>query len=434
MLTHSILVAVLLAASTQASGSPPATAPRQTPSPRLVNPGAPPKPGGLPTAPPKPTATGDAEFDAVRTRFSDLSRWLGGKQELGADQRREIERCRGEIETYVAKHPDHAAALGMLIQTQAWLGDLEAANAGFAKLAALRPDDGAVLANWGTFWRNRNQFDRALAALRTFPADTGVFPQVATLSAECLLSLGRFDEAEQVLLAVPAATAARPDVSFNLERLKKMAAEYKEFWATEEALRAAEATADTLPRVEVTTDRGRMVMELFEDSAPNTVANFIDLVNKGFYDGTLFHRVIPAFMAQGGDPNSKHGSTGAVGTGGPGYRILGEATKPEARKHFPGTISMAHNGNPDNGGSQFFICFGPTGHLNGVHTAFGRVIEGMDVLLSTQQQDVIQSMKVLRKRDHEYKPETLDELPPPAPPTPPTGGAAPRPRVTPVPK
>ncbi|MFO0874753.1 MAG: peptidylprolyl isomerase [Phycisphaerales bacterium] len=378
-----------------------------------------------PAAPPKPAPTGDAAFDAIRDQFSGLAAWLKGKPQIGADERREIGRVRSEIAAFVASHPDHAAALGMLVQTDAWLGDLDAADAGFSKLAALRPDDGSVLINWANFWRNRNQFERALAAASRYPVDVAVFPKIVPLRAELLMALHRFEDAEAALAAIPDPAAAPPDIAFQLNRMKTAAAEYKQFWAAEQELRAKEAAADNLPRVELVTDRGRMVLELFEDSAPNTVANFVDLASKGFYDGLTFHRVLPAFMAQGGDPNSRAGGVGAkgaIGTGGPGYRILGEATKPEARKHFAGSISMAHDANPDNNGSQFFICFAPAAHLNGVHTVFGRVIEGEDVLMKTQQQDVIRSAKVLRKRDHEYKPETLPEAAPPAPPTPPPTG------------
>ncbi|RMF94567.1 MAG: peptidylprolyl isomerase [Planctomycetota bacterium] len=187
---------------------------------------------------------------------------------------------------------------------------------------------------------------------------------------------------------------------------------YKEAWAKEQELRKAEAEADDLPRVLLKTTKGDIVVELFEDQAPNTVANFISLVEKGFYDGIAFHRVIPGFMAQGGDPRGD-------GTGGPGYRIRDEYDLPGARLHFRGSLSMANTGQPDTNGSQFFITYMPTGHLNHKHTVFGRVIKGMDVVDKLQprdpqrdtdvEPDKILEAKVLRKRDHEYKPETLPE-------------------------
>jgi cyclophilin family peptidyl-prolyl cis-trans isomerase len=176
-------------------------------------------------------------------------------------------------------------------------------------------------------------------------------------------------------------------------------------WKDEEKIRAAEAQADDLPRVKITTTKGDIVVELFENEAPNTVANFISLVEKGFYNGTKFHRVIPDFMAQGGDPNGN-------GTGGPGYTIDCECGKANHRKHFRGSLSMAHAGT-NTGGSQFFLTFLPTAHLDGLHTVFGRVIEGMDVLSKIQRTegtarlgppDKILKVEVIRKRPHAYEP------------------------------
>ncbi|MBR5161326.1 MAG: peptidylprolyl isomerase [Thermoguttaceae bacterium] len=120
------------------------------------------------------------------------------------------------------------------------------------------------------------------------------------------------------------------------------------------------------------TSAGDITIELFVNEAPNTVANFVELVNKGFYDGLTFHRVMQGFMAQGGDPNGN-------GTGGPGYCIPCEVDNPNARVHFRGSLSMAHAGK-DTGGSQFFITFVPTKWLDGKHTVFGRVVSGLDVL------------------------------------------------------
>ncbi len=175
----------------------------------------------------------------------------------------------------------------------------------------------------------------------------------------------------------------------------------------EMAKRAAEEKADDLPRVKIETSKGTIVVELFENEAPNAVANFISLVEKHFYDGTVFHRVIPQFMAQGGDPKG-------TGSGGPGYSIACECELPGARKHFLGSLSMAHAGK-DTGGSQFFLTFRPTEHLDGKHTVFGRVIEGLDVLPKIQRTegpmaglpDKIVKAEVIRKRDHAYEPETL---------------------------
>jgi peptidyl-prolyl cis-trans isomerase B (cyclophilin B) len=141
----------------------------------------------------------------------------------------------------------------------------------------------------------------------------------------------------------------------------------------------------------IDTVRGAIELELFADETPNTVANFEKLANAGFYDGTRFHRVIANFMIQGGDPFSKTGK-GAVGTGGPGYTIKCE-TQRNVHKHVAGTLSMAHAGR-DTGGSQFFICHKPQPHLDGVHTVFGQVTRGQDVVNAIAQNDEVKSIRV----------------------------------------
>ncbi|MDA1049428.1 MAG: peptidylprolyl isomerase [Planctomycetota bacterium] len=165
-----------------------------------------------------------------------------------------------------------------------------------------------------------------------------------------------------------------------------------------------------MPRVKITTSKGELIVELFENEAPGTVGNFISLVEKGFYDDLTFHRVLEHFMAQGGCPLG-------TGLGGPGYSIYCECKQDNYRKHFRGTLSMAHTIEPDTGGSQFFTTFVPTSHLNGVHTAFGRVIEGFDVLSKLErvnpeakdqpQPDRIEKIEVLRKREHDYVPNKV---------------------------
>ena len=133
-------------------------------------------------------------------------------------------------------------------------------------------------------------------------------------------------------------------------------------------------------------DGGDIVIELFDKEAPGTVQNFVDLINKGFYNGLRFHRVIPGFVAQGGCPN------GNV-TGGPGYTIKDELIG-NPHKHERGALSMAHRG-PNTGGSQFFIVYEPQPHLDGVHTVFGKVIEGMDVVDGIHQGAIMETVEVI---------------------------------------
>ena len=144
------------------------------------------------------------------------------------------------------------------------------------------------------------------------------------------------------------------------------------------------------------TNKGSFTAELYPEDAPGTVANFEKLVGEGFYDGIVFHRVIPDFVVQGGDPNTKELplDNPRIGSGGPGYTIKCE-TKGNPRTHLEGALSMAHAGR-DTGGSQFFIVLseGNTRHLNGVHTVFGRVIEGMDVVKQLTKGDRMEKVSV----------------------------------------
>jgi peptidyl-prolyl cis-trans isomerase B (cyclophilin B) len=142
----------------------------------------------------------------------------------------------------------------------------------------------------------------------------------------------------------------------------------------------------------IETSKGTIIADLFDTEVPGTVSNFEKLANSEFYDGTRFHRVIPNFMIQGGDPFSREPGNPRVGTGGPGYKIKCE-THLNTHKHMVGTLSMAHAGK-DTGGSQFFICHSPQAHLDRVHTVFGQVRQGMDVVNSIKQNDVITSIRV----------------------------------------
>ena len=125
----------------------------------------------------------------------------------------------------------------------------------------------------------------------------------------------------------------------------------------------------TDPQVVMETDSGSITFELFPKEAPETVANFLKLVNQKFYDGLIFHRVIPGFMIQGGDPQGN-------GSGGPGWTIKGEFG---ARKHVLGTLSMARTADPNSAGSQFFICVATAPHLDGQYAAFGQALSGAEI-------------------------------------------------------
>lgn len=149
---------------------------------------------------------------------------------------------------------------------------------------------------------------------------------------------------------------------------------------------------------EIKTAKGTMKIELYEKETPTTVANFVKLAQSGFYDGLRFHRVIPGFVIQGGCPYSRNLGDPRVGTGGPGWTIKCETSAPRQR-HDRGVLSMAHAGK-DTGGSQFFICHNRenTQHLDGVHTCFGCVVEGFDVIDAIRPGDLIESIRIIEEK------------------------------------
>ena len=237
----------------------------------------------------------------------------------------------------------------------------------------------------------------AAAILKQDPSN----PTALNLLPTSQFAQQKFDEAEKSFAAARKSNVLSPE----FQGFALAAPEYKQFWEQERQTRQRQADMN-LPRVVFHTNKGDVEFEMFEEEAPNTVANMISLVESGFYDGVKFHRVIPNFMAQGGDPLSKDADPRNDGTGGPGYMIPSEFDAPNARKHFRGSLSMANSG-PNTGGSQFFITHLPTTHLNGRHTVYGRVVKGQEIVDGLQIGDVIESAEVLNKRDHVYEPKKI---------------------------
>ncbi|PON19109.1 peptidylprolyl isomerase [Candidatus Entotheonella serta] len=155
--------------------------------------------------------------------------------------------------------------------------------------------------------------------------------------------------------------------------------------------------AESPPKAVIETKFGSMELEFFPQKAPKHVENFIKLAKSGFYDGTIFHRVIPNFMIQGGDPNTKGQDKSKCGMGGPGYNVKAEFND---TPHTRGILSMARSRHPDSAGSQFFIMVNTAKHLDGQYTAFGKVVKGMEVA------DQI----VAQKRDNRDNPQERIEM------------------------
>ena len=317
-----------------------------------------------------------------------------------------------------ANHSDDAALPELqkqydelLKQGEGFIPKLRDAAIAVYKLA---PNEDREITRWlsdiSTDYMNSDRYAEAMPALYTLMEGQTTDPTIPGLAGITAFANHDFAAAKGFFQK-----ALNNGVLSSLgQQLALEADNYVEYWKTEQELRESteNATEDKkLPLVKMVTSKGEILLELFEDEAPETVGNFVNLVEKGFYNGLVFHRVLGSFMAQGGCPKGD-------GSSGPGYMIYSEYPRSDSRKHFTGSISMANIGR-DTGGSQFFLTFLPTPHLNGGHTVFGRVIEGLEVLPKLQrrdpdksadlaiQPDKIISAEVLRKRDHKYVPRKV---------------------------
>ena len=365
-------------------------------------------------APEPPATQGNAESPADQA-FKPLGRKvkilfdsLRSKGGAAPEDHALITALRDQVAQFSKQFPDDLRGPATELTLSGWLGDEQRVEQLYAELLRIAPDKMEIRLGWIDRLKGQNRYADAIQAIQSANIDPSKHPQAFLTLSECLFAENRFQEALDALNAIPESTlAAQTQIKAQVDQVKPARDEYVKLWQIEESLRAQEAAADDLPRAMIETEKGSILVELFENEAPNTVANFISLIDQKFYDGIKFHRVIPNFMAQGGDPNSREGSGGQPGEGGPGYRIADEHLSDNHRKHFAGSLAMANTGSPHTGGSQFYLTHMPTQWLNGRHTVFGRVLEGLDVVRKIEQDDVIESITIVRKREHPYVPNTL---------------------------
>lgn len=260
------------------------------------------------------------------------------------------------------------------------------------------------LINWGFI----KDADAALAKVR----DEKIVAESANLRVNLRLADARLAERKgdsETAVKIYTDLIAKERTSISAQQLQDIQDQAQwqrgavEQWKEELKLIEADKSKKN-PRLVLETDKGRIVIELFEDDAPNTVKSMVSLAQKGFYDGLNFHRVEPSFVAQGGCPKGD-------GTGSPGYLLKREISK---RNHFRGTVAMARSQLPDSAGSQFYICVANSRSvlsLSGQYATIGRVVEGMEIADMLRVGDKIKSMKAENLRDHDYKPETLPDRP-----------------------
>lgn len=340
-----------------------------------------------------------AQFDAVFEQWKKVlgdMRMLRAESELAEDA--ELSQMQAEYDALIRKGEDLIPQLR---------------DAAIAIFRAA-PNENRQISSWLTTivsdYVTGDRYEEALPAVQALVDGASENPEIYNNAGIIAFVMNDYDAAGEYFEKAAAAGVLTGQSQQMMSELEN----YRRFWEREKRLRdeADALTGDErLPRVKIETNQGSIVVELFEDEAPETVANFIHLVESGFYDGLTFHRVLPGFMAQGGCPEGD-------GRGGPGYQIYCECENPGHRKHFRGSLSMAHAGR-DTGGSQFFLTFTQAPQLNGDHTVFGRVVEGMDVLAKIRRRDPdkpaelalipdkMLKVEVLNKRDHVYEPNKV---------------------------
>lgn len=386
----------------------------------------------------------DTTSDQLLERCNNVRQSIQNQRGIAQGDLQSITSLRNEINTWNSSNEDFDLIVAEL-QLSLLINEFDSCNALFSRLADLKPENSTIGLAWADFrlkhdganaeevyseladrypdspeitlaWiaylDSTNRFSEGILEIEQRSADAPLSAELSELYADLLFADNRFAEAVTALDAISSTKlSSDPTRSTRVASKRTRYQTEAELWETELVIRESEEINGDLPIAQIMTSKGPITVELFEDHAPNTVANFISLAETGYYDGTRFHRVLPKFMAQGGDPNSREGAEGQAGSGGPGYTIKDEHTGEDIRKHFAGTLSMAKTGAPDTGGSQFFLTHLPTPHLDGRHTAFGRITSGLDTARLLEIDDDIVTIIISNKRDHEYLPEKIGESP-----------------------
>ena len=375
-------------------------------------------------------------------QFQTLKTSIFNQRGLAPGDKITVQKLRDEMAVWNENHDDFQVIAAEL-QLSIWLDDTELCNTLFKRLSELKPENTGIALAWSKFmlaqdgadssviygelierfpnspeiileWARtldaKNQFSKAITAIEKLDASELAKPTAAELYASFLFADNRFEDSLSALMAVdPTDLEADPRMNARIGSQKTRSLDAIEKWNEELSIREVEEVAADLPIVIMHTSKGPIELELFEDHAPNTVANFISLADSGYYDGIRFHRVIPKFMVQGGNPAFRGDESDQSADDGPGYSIKDEHTNEDYRNHFAGTLSMAKTAEPNTGGSQFFLTHLPTPHLDGRHTVFGRITSGLDTARAIEKDDEIITILIVRKREHEYSPDKIGE-------------------------
>jgi len=371
---------------------------------------------GVPPAPQSPAPTGaplPPPLSVNEQRFRELQTRIAQTGGMTATIRTDAGALAASIDKdLVAATTDRDQMLRLLparAQLAIWTGDSAAMDASFERLMGMTTAPDAVAIAWGRELVADGRPERAVELLqsRECATDAARIDAKIVLS-EALIAINRFEPAQAALNSAPAKgrTPKQMDqIAANTRRVMKA----RELFNKELHLLTKDQVRGNNPRVELTTTRGSIIVELFQDEAPNTVGNFIEHVEAGTYNGTAFHRIVRGFGVQTGDPRTAPGASDATANG--GWNIPDETNNPARRSVLPGRLVVARQAAGDSrvkpaansGGCQFMIMTGPAESLDGFYTVFGRVVDGLELVRTLREEDQIVQATVLSKRDTEYK-------------------------------
>lgn len=375
---------------------------------------------GLLLAAAAPPAASDLE--SIRTEYRSLADYLRKKPSIGAEDRKAAGALAGRLLAALGAEPADPALLAMAVQLATWSDSDPTIDAAYAKVLAERPDNDVALSQWLVALTRRGEAERALVEAAARAPDLARTPRTAMGVAEAYLALNRFDDAEALLESLGAAAMAR-EVATRNKPMRKRLPELQQRWARELGAQARDAARGDNPTVVLTTAKGPVTIELFEEQAPATVGAFLEFVDGGQYDQTRFHDFVPGIGLFGGDPNTKAGATGRPGTGTAGFRIPDESRRDDRRDAFTGSVVMLKTPDParpgrfqENSAScSFAILIAPAEQLNDEFTVVGRVLDGQELLASLRPGDDLLAARALARRAKEYRAVRMPELPPTGP-------------------
>ncbi len=352
-------------------------------------------------------------------RYRELATYIKTRGELDPATRVEVEKLAVDIDVDLAAPTTDREQMLRLLPARAqmaiWLDDSAAMDSAFERLVAMTPATEAVVLAWARQLNREARFEKTITVLegREFTTPARSIDAKIVL-ADALIGLNRFEPAQAELNTAPALGRSSEQLA-AISLFSRRASLGRNLFNRELGAQLKDQKRGDLPTVELMTTKGSIIVELFEEQAPNTVGNFIEHVELGTYNGTTFHRIMRGFGVQGGDPATASGAAGGRGTG--GWVTPDECTLPDHRVPMAGRLVMARQGASDgpvkpaanSAGCQFTILTGPAESLDGVYTVFGRVIDGMDRVTQLRADDLIVTATVLFKRKHEYKGVRLGE-------------------------